>query len=134
MSKTYMQKEDKKGKRSGDIVNIALSDWASYRTSGWAFVATDKDGNTPAQQFVAQEAAKVTDRSDNAEVAQEKHDARVAGRDGQGANDDNDDNDNDDDDQGVSMDNTKAEIAAYLEDNDIEYVEGSTKAEMLELI
>jgi len=125
-SQTYMQKEDKKGKRSGDIVCIALSDWASYRTSGWAFVETDQDGITPEQQFVAQEAAKVPDRSDNAEVAEERHAARVDAKGGNG--------NGDDDDDGVSMDNTKAEIAAYLDANDIEYEDGSTKAEMLDLI
>ncbi len=124
-SQTYMQKEDKKGKRSGDIECISLSDWASYRTSGWAFVETDQDGITPEQQFVAQEAAKVTDRSDNAEVAEERHAARVDAHDGRGG---------DGGDEGVSMDNTKAEIAAYLDANDIEYDDGSTKAEMLDLI
>ena len=124
-SQTYMQKEDKKGKRSGDIVCIALSDWASYRTTGYAFVETDQDGITPEQQFVAQEAAKVTDRSDNAEVAEERHAARVDAKGGNG---------NGDDDDGVSMDNTKAEIAAYLDANDIEYEDSSTKAEMLDLI
>ena len=121
-SQTYMQREDKKGKRSGDIECISLSDWASYRTSGWAFVETDQDGITPEQQFVAQEAAKVTDRSDNAEVAEERHAARVDAKGGNGG------------DEGVSMDNTKAEIAAYLDANDIEYDDGSTKAEMLDLI
>lgn len=107
MSKTYMQKEDKNGKRSGDIVCIALSDWASYRTSGYAFVETDEDGNTPEQQFVAQSSGNGLPRSKQ--------------------------NDGDDD-EGVSMDNTKAEIAAYLDANDIEYDDGSTKAEMLDLI
>lgn len=129
MSKTYMQKEDKTGKRSGDVVCISLSDWASYRTSGWAFVETDEDGITPEQQFVAQEAAKVPDRSDNAEVAEERHDARVELREGRGDNGGDDGGD-----EGVSMDNTKAEIAAYLDANDIEYDDGSTKAEMLDLI
>ncbi len=129
MSKTYMQKEDKKGKRSGDIKCIALSDWASYRTSGWAFVETDEDGITPEQQFVAQESAKVTDRSDNADAAQEKHDARVEGRDGRGGN-----GGNGDDDDGVSMDNTKAEIVAYLVANDIEHDDSSTKGDLLDLI
>jgi len=124
-----MQKEDKTGKRSGDIIHISLSDWASYRTSGWAFVETDEDGNTPEQQFVAQEADKVPDRSDNADAAQEKHDARVELREGHGNG-----GDNGGDDEGVSMDNTKAEIAAYLDANDIEYDDDSTKAEMLDLI
>lgn len=128
-SQTYMQKEDKKGKRSGDIECISLSDWASYRTSGWAFVETDQDGITPEQQFVAQEAAKVTDRSENAEVALEKHDARVESRDGRGSN-----GSDDDDDEGVSMDNSKDEIAAYLEANEIEYTSDLTKAELLDLI
>lgn len=123
MSKTYMQKEDKKGKRSGDIKCIALSDWASYRTSGWAFVETDEDGITPEQQFVAQESAKVTDRSDNADAAQEKHDARVDAKGGDGGGD-----------EGVSMDNTKAEIVAYLVANDIEHDAGSTKGDLLDLI
>ncbi len=127
MSKTYMQKEDKKGKRSGEIVNIALSDWASYRTSGYAFVETNEDGQTPEQQFVAQEAAKVTDRSDNAEVAEERHAARVEAKGGNGG-------DGGDDDEGVSMDNTKAEIVAYLVANDIEHDAGSTKADLLDLI
>lgn len=130
MSKTYMQKEDKRGKRSGDLICISLSDWAGYRTSGWAFVETDQDGNTPEQQFVAQEADKVKDRSDNAEVAQEKHDARVAGRDGQGGNG----GDNGGDDDVPTMDNRKDEIVAYLVANKIEHDEGSTKAELLELI
>jgi hypothetical protein len=101
-----MQKEDKKGERSGEIVCISLSDWASYRTSGYAFVETDEDGNTPEQQFVAQSTGGVVPRAKA----------------------------NDDDDEGVSMDNTKAEIAAYLDANDIEYDDGSTKAEMLDLI
>lgn len=126
MSKTYMQKEDKKGKRSGDIVCISLSDWASYRTSGWAFVETDEDGKTPEQQFVAQESEKVTDRSDNADAAQEKHDARVDAKGGNGGDGDGD--------EGVSMDNTKAEIAAYLDANDIEYDDTATKADLLDLI
>jgi len=126
MSKTYMQKEDKNGKRSGDIICIALSDWAEHRTSGWAFVETDEDGNTPEQQFVAQESAKVPDRSDNADAAQEKHDARVEGRDGRGGDDD--------DDEGVSMDNTKAEIVTYLEANGIEYDARDSKADLLNLI
>ncbi len=128
MSKTYMQKEDKNGKRSGDLKCISLSDWASYRTSGWAFVETDEDGQTPEQQFVAQESAKVTDRSDNADAAQEKHDARVEGRDGRGGNG------GDDDDEGVSMNNSKAEIVAYLVANDIEHDAGSTKGDLLDLI
>ncbi len=127
MSKTYMQKEDKKGKRSGDIKCISLSDWASYRTSGWAFVATNEDGQTPEQQFVAQESEKVTDRSDNAEAAQDKHDARVEGRDGRGGN-------GGADDEGVSMDNTKAEIVAYLVANEIEHDDTATKADLLDLI
>ncbi len=127
-SQTYMQKEDKKGKRSGDIVCIALSDWASYRTSGWAFVETDQDGITPEQQFVAQESAKVTDRSDNAEVAEERHAARVDAKGGDGNGNGNGG------DEGVSMNNTKAEIAAYLLDNDIEFDGDFTKAEMLDLI
>ncbi len=127
MSKTYMQKEDKKGKRSGDIKCISLSDWASYRTSGWAFVETDEDGQTPEQQFVAQESGKVTDRSDNADAAQEKHDARVQSRDGRGGN-------GGDDDEGVSMNNSKAEIVAYLVANDIEHDAGSTKGDLLDLI
>jgi len=109
MSKTYMQKEDKKGERSGDIVCISLSDWASYRTSGYAFVETDEDGNTPEQQFVAQSSGGVLPRAKK-------------------------DDGNGDDDEGVSMDNTKAEIAAYLDANDIEYDDGLTKAEMLDLI
>jgi len=52
MSKTYMRKE------SGDdqkIVCISLSDWARYRQSGYVFVEKDADGNTPQQQFVAQD-------------------------------------------------------------------------------
>ena len=128
MSKTYMQKEDKKGKRSGDIICISLSDWGRYRTSGWAFVETDEDGNTPEQQFVAQTSAKVADRSDNAEVAEERHAARVDAKNGNGGNG------GEDDDDGVSMDNTKAEILAYLVANEIEHDAGSTKAELLELI
>jgi len=127
MSKTYMQKEDKNGKRSGEIVNIALSDWAQYRTSGYAFVETDEDGQTPQQQFVAQEAAKVTDRSDNADEAEERHAARVEAKGGNGGNGGGDD-------EGVSMDNTKAEIVAYLVANDIEHDAGSTKADLLDLI
>ncbi len=130
MSKTYMQKEDKKGKRSGDIVCISLSDWAQYRTSGYAFVETNEDGQTPEQQFVAQEAAKVTDRSDNAEVAEERHAARVEAKGGNGG----DGGDGGDDDEGVSMDNTKPEILAYLVANDIEHDAGSTKADLLDLI
>ncbi len=128
MSKTYMQKEDKKGKRSGDIICISLSDWGQYRTSGWAFVETNKKGQTPEQQFVAQQADKVPDRSDNAEAAQEKHDARVAGREGDG------DNDNGGDDDVPTMNNTKAEIVAYLLANDIDFDGGSTKGDLLELI
>lgn len=123
MSKTYMQKEDKTGKRSGDIACISLSDWASYRTSGWAFVETDEDGQTPEQQFVAQESGKVPDRSDNAEVAEEKHAARVEAKGGNGG-----------EDEGVSMDNTKAEIVAYLVANEIEHDDTATKADLLDLI
>ena len=108
MSKTYMQKEDKKGKRSGDIICISLSDWGRYRTSGWAFVETDEDGNTPEQQFVAQTSAGVTPRAKE--------------------------NGGDDDGDGVSMNNTKAEIVAYLVANDIEHDAGSTKGDLLELI
>jgi len=127
MSKTYMQKEDKTGKRSGDITCISLSDWASYRTSGWAFVETDEDGQTPEQQFVAQESGKVADRSDNAEAAEEKHAARVDAKGGNGGN-------GDEDDEGVSMDNTKAEILAYLVANEIEHDGTATKADLLNLI
>ena len=128
MSKTYMQKEDKTGKRSGDIACISLSDWASYRTSGWAFVETDEDGNTPEQQFVAQNAANVPDRSDNAEVAEEKHAARVDAKTGNG------NGNGGEDDEGVSMDNTKAEIVAYLVANEIEHDDTATKADLLDLI
>ena len=106
MSKTYMQKEDKNGKRSGDIVCIALSDWASYRTSGYAFVETDEDGNTPAQQFVAQTSGNGLPRAKQ----------------------------NGGDDDGVSMDNTKAEIVAYLVANEIEHDASATKADLLDLI
>ena len=110
MSKTYMQKEDKKGKRSGDIVCIALSDWASYRTSGYAFVETDEDGQTPEQQFVAQTSATAGA-------------PRVTKNGGGGG-----------EDEGVSMDNKKDEIVAYLVANDIEHDTRSTKAELLDLI
>jgi len=106
MSKTYMQKEDKNGKRSGNIINIALSDWGSYRTSGYAFVETDEDGNTPEQQFVAQESGNKLPRGKQ----------------------------NGDDDEGVSMDNSKAEIVAYLEANDIEHDASATKGDLLDLI
>lgn len=105
MSKTYMQKEDKKGKRSGDIICISLSDWGRYRTSGWAFVETNEDGQTPEQQFVAQTSAGVA--------------PRVKENGG---------------DDGVSMDNTKAEIVAYLVANDVEHDARSTKGDLLELI
>ena len=123
MSKTYMQKEDKTGKRSGDIKCISLSDWASYRTRGWAFVESDEDGQTPEQQFVAQESGNVADRSDNAEAAEEKHAARVDAKGGNGG-----------EDEGVSMDNTKAEILAYLVANEIEHDGTATKADLLDLI
>lgn len=106
MSKTYMQKEDKKGKRSGDIICISLSDWAQHRTSGYAFVETNEDGQTPEQQFVAQTSAGVVPRV----------------------------KENGGDDDGVSMNNTKAEIVAYLLANDIDFDGGSTKGDLLELI
>ncbi len=109
MSKTYMQKEDKNGKRSGDIVCISLSDWASYRTSGYAFVETNEDGITAAQQFVAQTSAAVESRAEE------------------------NGNGNGEDD-GVSMTNTKAEIVAYLVANDIEHDGSATKADLLDLI
>jgi len=109
MSKTYMQKEDKNGQRSGDIVCISLSDWAKHRTSGYAFVETDEDGNTPQQQFVAQTSGGVTPRA--------KKDDNGGGG-----------------DEGVSMDNTKDEIVAYLEANGIEYASNLNKAELLDLI
>ena len=51
MSKTYMQKEDKDGKGTGEIVCCALNDWAKYRGDGFAFVETDKNGNTPEAQY-----------------------------------------------------------------------------------
>jgi hypothetical protein len=54
MSKTYMQKEDKDGKRTGKIVCCALNDWAKYRSDGFAFVESDEDGNTPEAQFQKQ--------------------------------------------------------------------------------
>lgn len=107
MSKTYMQKEDKTGKRSGDIICCALSDWARYRTDGYAFVETDEDGNTPEQQFVAQTSAGVETRAEE---------------NGNGG------------DEGVSMSNTKAEIVAYLVANDIEHDGSATKADLLDLI
>lgn len=40
----------------------------------------------------------------------------------------------DDGEETVTMDNTKKEIEAFLEANEIEYSEYSTKAELLELI
>lgn len=106
MSKTYMQKEDNKGERSGDIICCALSDWARHRQSGYAFVETDEDGNTPEQQFVAQSSGTVPART------------KESG----------------DEDEGVSMDNTKAEILAYLDANGIEYEGNETKADLLDLI
>lgn len=107
MSKTYMQKEDKHGKRSGDIICISLSAWAKHRASGYAFVETDEDGNTPEQQFVAQTSGGVTPRAKQ---------------------------DNDGGDEGVSMDNTKDEIVAYLDANGIEHASNLNKAELLDLI
>jgi len=101
-----MQKEDKNGKRSGDIVCIALSGWSGYRANGYAFVETDKDGNTPEQQFVAQSSGTVPART------------KESG----------------DEDEGVSMDNTKDEIIDYLEANDIEYASNMNKADLLDLI
>lgn len=106
MSKTYMQKEDKNGKRSGDIICISLSAWAKHRASGYAFVETDEDGNTPEQQFVAQTSGTVVART----------------------------KENGGEDEGVSMDNTKDEIVAYLEANGIEYASNLNKADLLDLI
>ena len=132
MSKTYMQKEDKKGKRTGNIICISLSDWARYRQSGYAFVEAEepdedgKLGRSPEQQFLAQDNGP-SDRKDNAEAAKDKHASRVAGREG------SDDNDDDDDDV-PTMANKKPEIIAYLVENEIDHDENSTKAELLELI
>ena len=115
MSKTYMRKE--KGDDTS-IKCVALSDWARYRQSGYVFVETDEDGNTPEQQYVSQN-REAADRSDNGELG------RRAREPGSGTEPTED---------GVSMDNTKAEIVAYLVANDIEHDGGSTKAELLDLI
>jgi len=110
MSKTYMQKEDSEGERSGAIICVPLSDWSRYRQSGYAFVETDADGSTPEQQFVAQDSAAVAPRPKQKVVETA------------------------DEDEGVSMDNTKDEIIEYLEANDIEYASNLNKADLLDLI
>lgn len=121
MSKTYMQKESKKGKRKGDIVCVSLADWQRYRMGGYAFVETDDSGATPEQQFRVQESGKSQDRSGNAD------EGRRARKVGSGT-------ETDDNGEGVSMSNSKPEILAYLSANDIEADEELTKAELLELL
>lgn len=123
MSKTYMQRQDKDGKASGEIICVALSDWARYRGDGYAFVETDEDGQTAAQQFVSQEKGKVPDRSENAEVGDRRREP------GTGT-----EPPDDDEDEGVSMSNSKDEIVAYLVANDIDHDASDTKAELLDLI
>ena len=117
MSKCLMQKEGSDGKGAGPIVSVALADWQRYRTDGYIF---RNDPEAPAE-FARQGKA----------LADEGREPRESNRrepgDGTAPADD-------DDDEGVSMSNSKDEIVAYLEANDIAYDEGDTKAELLDLI
>jgi hypothetical protein len=113
-----MQKEGNDGKGTGPIVSVALADWQRYRMDGYIF---RNDPEAPAE-FAKQGKA----------LADEGREPRESNRrepgDGTEAVDD------DDDDEGVSMSNSKDEIIAYLEANEIAYDEGDTKAELLDLI
>jgi len=130
MSKTFMQKENKKGEPTGPIISVALADWQRYRVEGFVFCEKTDDFD-PAQAYAAQERDAAETRaeikSENVEAAEEKTAARAAAKAGDGVEDD-------DEDEGISMSNSKQEILDYLAANDIEADDELTKAELLDLI
>lgn len=102
MSLTYMKKE----KGNGEIKQIPLVNWARFRKDGYIFVETNKKGQTPREQYLAQKVAA-------AKAPDDGHDGGP---------------------QVPTATNSKDEIIAHLVAQNIEHDPSAIKADLLALI
>ena len=139
MSNQHLMTKEKNVKKDGtlkdgaEIVAVAANAWARYRRSGYVFCNTTEANAAFVKQEQARRELEAEAKSENADAAGEKA-AERADATAKRKSDDPGDDDDDDDDDVVTMDNTKDEILAYLEANEIEHDPADTKAELLSLL